>query len=246
MNPKTSHKIIAAGGMVAVIAIGVVIFAARSHPASSIEEAATPPPPVAQASDVAADAAVAMAPAPAAVAPTPAATAAVTGDEGIGRTSAVKPTASALDSKPAPGRSLTRAGSSAGASGGTVTTSGSAAGVSGESAPETIGNRVERLRSADVLAPAQIPSSSPADDPKFGASAVLAASDSQITTDVKAAIAGDLAVKDFTIGVSTTGGVVALTGSVANQGVIDQVKDVAGKVKDVRSVDTSALTLASL
>jgi hyperosmotically inducible periplasmic protein len=247
MNPKTSHKIIAVGGMVAVIAIGVVMFATRSHPASSIEETAAPPPPVAQASDAAADAAAPMAAVPAAVAPTAAEPAAVSGDEGVGATtSAVKPTASVLGPKSAPSRSMARAGSSAVVSSGTLTPSGPAAGMSGESAPETTGNRVERLGSADVLAPPPIPSNSPADDPKFGASSVLTTSDSQITTDVKAAIAGDLVAKDSIIGVSTTDGVVALTGSVASQSVIDQVKDVAGKVKDVKSVDASALILASL
>jgi hyperosmotically inducible protein len=47
-------------------------------------------------------------------------------------------------------------------------------------------------------------------------------------------------------GVLVPQGVVALTGSLASQRAIDHVKDVAGKVKDVKSVDTSALVLASL
>jgi hyperosmotically inducible protein len=75
---------------------------------------------------------------------------------------------------------------------------------------------------------------------------VLAASDSQITTDVKSQLAGDSLSKDVNIGVTTTDGVVALTGTLASQIAIAHVKDVAAKVKDVKSVDTSALVLASL
>ena len=74
----------------------------------------------------------------------------------------------------------------------------------------------------------------------------LAASDGQITTDVKSQLAGDSLSKGVNIGVTTTRGVVALTGTLTSQNAIDHVKDVAGKVKDVKSVDTSALVLASL
>lgn len=63
---------------------------------------------------------------------------------------------------------------------------------------------------------------------------------------MKSEIARDSLSKDLNIGVSATHGVVALIGSLASQGAIDHVKDVAGKVKDVKSVDTSAPVLASL
>lgn len=89
-------------------------------------------------------------------------------------------------------------------------------------------------------------SSSPADDQKVATSTEFAASDGQITTDVKSQLAGDSVSKGVNIGVSTTHGVVALTGTLTSQNAIDHVKDVAGKVKDVKSVDTSALVLASL
>jgi len=88
--------------------------------------------------------------------------------------------------------------------------------------------------------------SSPADDQKVATSTESAASDGQITTDVKSQLAGDSLSKGVSIGVTTTHGVVALTGTLTSQNAIDHVKDVAGKVKDVRSVDTSALVLASL
>src|SRR6202030_4179232 len=81
-------------------------------------------------------------------------------------------------------------------------------------------------------------SAPPADDQKVGTGPELAASDSQITTDVKSEIAGDSLSKDVNIGVTTTHGIVVLTGSLASQGAIDHVKDVAGKVPGVKSVDT--------
>jgi hypothetical protein len=95
-----------------------------------------------------------------------------------------------------------------------------------------------------AVAPSSV--SSPAVDQKVGTSTGLAASDNQITTDVKSGIAGDSLSKDVNIGVTTTRGVVALTGSLASQDAIDHFKDVAGKVPGVKSVDASALVLASL
>jgi BON domain len=89
-------------------------------------------------------------------------------------------------------------------------------------------------------------SGSPADDQKVATSTEFAASDGQITTDVRSQLAGDSLSKGVNIGVTTTHGVVALTGTLTSQNAIDHVKDVAGKVKDVKSVDTSALVLASL
>jgi len=76
--------------------------------------------------------------------------------------------------------------------------------------------------------------------------ATAVASDTQITTDVKSEIAVDSQSKDAAIGVSTTNGVVALTGSLASQDAIDHVKIVVARVKDVKSVDASALTVLKL
>lgn len=90
------------------------------------------------------------------------------------------------------------------------------------------------------------PESSPTNEQKEGTSTQFAPSDSEITADVKSQIAGDGLSKDADIGVTTTDGVVALTGSLASQDAIDHVKDVVGKIKNVKSVDASALTLASL
>lgn len=48
MNSQTSRKIIVASVMAAVVAIGVVTFALRSHPVASVAQTPHPPTPVAQ------------------------------------------------------------------------------------------------------------------------------------------------------------------------------------------------------
>ncbi len=49
MNPRTSHKLIAAGGMASAIAVGVAIFFLRSTPVAPAVSAAAPTAPVAEA-----------------------------------------------------------------------------------------------------------------------------------------------------------------------------------------------------
>jgi BON domain-containing protein len=112
--------------------------------------------------------------------------------------------------------------------------------------PKLARNRPLVKASTDELTTPPATSSSPADDQRVGTSTQFAASDSQITTDVKSELAGDSLSRDVNIGVTTTRGVVVLSGNLASQDVIDHVKDVAGKVPGVKSVDTSALVLASL
>jgi hyperosmotically inducible periplasmic protein len=141
---------------------------------------------------------------------------------------------------------VAKARTSAVATNSTVTRTVSPADASEKSAAETVASSVDHVKSADESTPPSAMSSSPADEQKVGTGTEFAASDSQITTDVKSQIAGDSLSKDANIGVTTTHGVVALTGNLASQGAIDHVKDVAGKVKDVKSVDASALILASL
>ena len=70
-----------------------------------------------------------------------------------------------------------------------------------------------------------------------------ATSDIQITSAVKSEIASDSSSKDANVGVTTTNGVVVLTGTLATQDAIDHIKGIAEKVQDVKSVDTSALKI---
>lgn len=72
-----------------------------------------------------------------------------------------------------------------------------------------------------------------------------AAPDSSITAAVKSQLAADSASQGYEVGVTTTLGVVALSGTVATQAAIDHVREVAASVKDVKSVDTSGLKVTS-
>lgn len=71
------------------------------------------------------------------------------------------------------------------------------------------------------------------------------ASDSWITTKVKSDLLADSMSKGFDVNVVTTHGVVVLKGTLTSQDAIDHVKSVAEKVEGVKSVDTSALTVAT-
>jgi hypothetical protein len=207
MNIQTSRKTIVASGMAVAVAIGVVTFALRSHPVTSI--APIPPPP----------AAIAQIPAvaPAVVEQVPDVAAAVANNDSVGTKSVDSVAVSAVAPKPAHSRHLVKSDTRA----------------------------VDRVKSADELPAPLATSNSLVDDQKVATITEVTASDSQITADVKSEIAGDSLSKDANIGVTTTHGIVALTGNLASQVAIDHVKDVAQRVKDVKSVDPSALTLAS-
>jgi hyperosmotically inducible protein len=66
-------------------------------------------------------------------------------------------------------------------------------------------------------------------------------SDSWITTKVKSEITADSMSKGFDVHVKTMNGVVMLKGTLPNKDAIAHVKDLAEKVKGVKSVDTTAL-----
>jgi hyperosmotically inducible protein len=246
MNIHKSHRIIVASGMAAVIGIGVVTFALRSDPVTSVAETPTSLSPVADSSSTAPDSAAQSSAAPAAVAQIPDAPAAVQHDGSVGTKNADTASSSAVDSKLARDKHPAKAATDAVASTTTVTRTWSAAATREEPAVTTLVNSIDRTKSADELTPPSATSNSPADEQQVATSTESAASDSQITADVKSAIAGDRLSRDFNIGVTTIRGVVVLTGSLASQDAIDHVKDVAGKVQGVISVDTSALILASL
>ena len=66
-------------------------------------------------------------------------------------------------------------------------------------------------------------------------------SDSWITTKVKSDIMADSMSKGFDVHVKTMNGVVMLKGTLPNKDAIAHVKDLAEKVKGVKSVDTTGL-----
>ena len=70
------------------------------------------------------------------------------------------------------------------------------------------------------------------------------ASDSWITTKVKAEIAADSLSKGFVVGVTTKHGAVVLDGTLSSADAIEHVKEIAQKVKDVKSVDTTTMRIS--
>ncbi len=62
---------------------------------------------------------------------------------------------------------------------------------------------------------------------------------------MKSRLAADNVTKDANISVTTTQGVVVLTGTLASQDALDHVRVLAQNVPDVKSVDTSALKVTS-
>jgi hyperosmotically inducible protein len=70
-------------------------------------------------------------------------------------------------------------------------------------------------------------------------------SDSWITTKVKSEILANSGTKGFKVSVKTRFKTVTLKGKLPSQDAIDQVKQIAEKVKGVKSVDTSGLSVAA-
>jgi len=120
---------------------------------------------------------------------------------------------------------------------GVVTLAGSASGSEAKSVAEAAAKSVDGVKSVDNIL--KTPGSSQA-----VAKTKRVASDSWITTKVKSELLADSVGKGIDVSVKTRGGVVILKGVLANQDAIDHVKDIAGKVKGVKSVDTSGLAIS--
>jgi hypothetical protein len=187
MNSQASRKIIVASAMAAVVGIGVVIFALRSHPVAVVAQTPQPLAPVAQTpaaaratAEIPADSpAVAQIPeALAAVAPIPDAPAAIARHDSVGTKGTDTATAPAVEHKVVRKQRLAKADTSAVPTDGTVARTRSTADTSEQPAAETVGNSVDRVKSADELTPTPA-STTPTDDQKAGTSTEFAASDSE-------------------------------------------------------------------
>ncbi|MDB5987085.1 MAG: hypothetical protein JWR16_2138 [Nevskia sp.] len=129
---------------------------------------------------------------------------------------------------------------------GVVTLTGSAPSSDAKSAAAELAQTVDGVKSVDD----EIASPSLADEvgtkTKHAAHATgKAVSDSWITTKVKSELLADSVTKAFDISVTTTGGVVALSGTLASSDQVEHVVAVAKKVKGVKSVDSDSLKTAS-
>jgi hyperosmotically inducible protein len=128
---------------------------------------------------------------------------------------------------------------------GVVTLKGWVSNADGKSVAEAGAKSVEGVKSVDNSL--ELATGSPKSDKahKAVAKTKRVMSDSWITTKVKSMILTDSVSKGFKVDVKTKHGVVILAGDLASQDAIDHVKDIAGKVKGVKSVDTSGLIVSS-
>jgi len=127
---------------------------------------------------------------------------------------------------------------------GVVTLDGSASSSKAKALAEAATKSVDGVKSVDnsLKTPASSKASAKTRDAVAKTKRVV--SDSWITTKVKSEILANSVSKGFDVSVETKHGVVILKGTLANQDAIDHVKDIAEKVDGVKSVDTSALTVA--
>jgi hyperosmotically inducible protein len=207
--------------MAVVLAVIAGTVALRSHHSTSVAQIAQPSAAVAPIAD--APAAVAPIPdAPAAVAPIPDAPVAITNKDSVGAKTRDAASPAAVEPKVASNRHPAKAQSSA------------------DTTEALDKKRVDGLNSAREQ---MMPSAASGTAIDAQEAPELAALDGVITTEVKSQLAADSAGKDVDIGVTTTHGIVVLTGTVLTQDAIDHARGVAEKVKDVKSVDTSAMMI---
>jgi hyperosmotically inducible protein len=233
MNSELSRKIIVAGGMAVVVGIIAVTFALRSHHPTSVAQISQPPAAVAPIPD----APVASTPdAPAAVAPIPDASVAIVPKDSVGANVGDTASSAAVGPRVAGNGHPAKARLNAATTDRSVAPE-SAADSRSSSTREILAKSEDGVKSVDELATTDAQEGATSDEP--------ANSDSRITTELKSQFAADNISKDIDIGVTTTQGVVVLTGTLGTQDAIDHIKNVAENVKDVKSVDTSAMKITS-
>ena len=128
---------------------------------------------------------------------------------------------------------------------GVVTLTGTAYGPDAKAGAEILASGVDGVKDVDdnLQAPTAT-DTGPSKVDKATAKTKRVASDSWITTKVKSEITADSLTKGFDVSVTTTHGVVVLKGVLTSQDAIDHVKDLAEKVRGVKSVDTALLTVS--
>ena len=127
---------------------------------------------------------------------------------------------------------------------GVVTLEGSASSARAKSAAEAAAKSVEGVKSVDNNLKLDAKTKAAAKSRDAAAKTERVASDSWITTKVKSEILASSLSRGFEVSVKTTHGVVVLTGSLASHDAVEHVKDIAQKVKGVKSVDVSGLKAA--
>jgi hyperosmotically inducible protein len=123
---------------------------------------------------------------------------------------------------------------------GVVTLTGSAPSAAASNAAEELAQGVKGVSSVDnqIAAPSRLHDTAGKVSGKV--------TDDWITTRIKTELFSDRTVQgDSNISVSTSHGVVTLTGTAISKDAFAQAKSVASNVKGVRSVDASGLRLAS-
>ena len=255
---SSSRKIIVAIAMVVVVAIGTVTFALRSHHPTAVAQLPAVPASVPQTPDAATSSSQTQN-VPAVSPQTPDVPTSAAQRDRLASSAGDTAVPAAVEPKSATDRPAAKAHTSVGPSNRSVTRTDSAVVSSKQPAVATVAGSMDGGTGVDVPTTPSAPSGMTANAPEVAMSTEPAASSSapvasntetatsdiQITTAVKSEIAADSSSKDANIGVTTTNGVVVLTGTMATQDAIDHVKGVAEKVKDVKSVNTSALKITS-
>jgi hyperosmotically inducible periplasmic protein len=268
---SSSRTIIVVIGMAVVVGIGALTLGLRSHRLTPVAQIPIVPAAVPQTPDAASSVAQ-TADAAGTVPQTLEAPTSVAQRDRLGSTAGDTPVPTASDAKAAATEPKSASYRHvAGARTGVGTTNRTAAGTSAAAssserlADATVASSMDGGNSVDVpTTPSAPPSGMAANVPEVAMTAEPAvsstesvapssapvassiepaASDTQITTAVKSEIAADGSGEDARVGVSTTNGVVVLTGTLATQDAIDHIKGIAEKVQDVKSVDTSALKI---
>ena len=241
MNSELSRKIIVASGMAVVVGIIAVTLALRSHHPASVAQTSEPPPALAQVPDVPTPVAP-TSDVPAAVAPIPDASAATAPNDSVD--AKIAETAVAVEPKVTGNRHQAKARMSADTTDGTVAPE-STVDSRAKPADETLAKSVAGVTNVVELTIPPTDGTTATAAPEGATGNEPTGSDSRITTEVKSQFAADSISKDVDIGVTTTQGVVVLTGTLVTQDAIDHVRNVAEQVKDVKSVDTSAMRVTS-